>query len=411
MYTLHNNMLLSNLALLALGCSPFASAASSSNNNNKVQSYNAIDFTNVGFAGTYTPVKALKNVDSSDCTCEVGEATWFSGHNAPLNEALSVHFRGPLVLHQFAYYTTDVYITNQNWSGGVWDRRAYYDASSQTAENITFLTNAGDNSTCLGKALAYADTDGVTKADKTSVLKADNKITSDQEFAIFSNVSCPSSGYNKACGVYRDGIPAYHGFDGETKMFLFEFEMPTETQENSTSFKFYDMPAIWLLNAHIPRTSQYPSNANCSCWASGCGEFDIFEVMNGTEKNHLYSTFHTFQGIEDLGTGIQSYGYIPRNTSGTMKGGLVYFTNGEMSVFVSDDTTFDSSISGSTMDKILAGISNDEVYSTELAEISATAPSSSSSKSNGFSLYESANGSLWYYAFTFFTSVAHVLLF
>ena len=41
-----------------------------------------------------------------------------------------------------------------------------------------------------------------------------------------------------------------------------------------------DMPAIWLLNAQIPLTSQYGTNADCSCWTSGCGEFDLFEVLD-----------------------------------------------------------------------------------------------------------------------------------
>lgn len=41
-----------------------------------------------------------------------------------------------------------------------------------------------------------------------------------------------------------------------------------------------DMPAIWLLNAQIPHTSQYGTNPNCSCWTTGCGEFDLFEVLN-----------------------------------------------------------------------------------------------------------------------------------
>ena len=41
-----------------------------------------------------------------------------------------------------------------------------------------------------------------------------------------------------------------------------------------------DMPAIWLENAQIPLTSQYGTNPECSCWTSGCGEFDIFEVLD-----------------------------------------------------------------------------------------------------------------------------------
>lgn len=41
-----------------------------------------------------------------------------------------------------------------------------------------------------------------------------------------------------------------------------------------------DMPAIWLLNAQIPHTVQYGTNPNCSCWTTGCGELDLFEVLD-----------------------------------------------------------------------------------------------------------------------------------
>lgn len=41
-----------------------------------------------------------------------------------------------------------------------------------------------------------------------------------------------------------------------------------------------DMPAIWLLNAQIPHTSQYGTNPHCSCWSTGCGELDLFEILN-----------------------------------------------------------------------------------------------------------------------------------
>ncbi len=40
------------------------------------------------------------------------------------------------------------------------------------------------------------------------------------------------------------------------------------------------MPAIWLHNAQIPLTSQYGTNPECSCWTSGCGEFDLFEILD-----------------------------------------------------------------------------------------------------------------------------------
>lgn len=52
-----------------------------------------------------------------------------------------------------------------------------------------------------------------------------------------------------------------------------------------------DMPSIWLLNAQIPLTSQYGTNGNCSCWKSGCGEFDIFEVLDHG-SHRCKSTLH-----------------------------------------------------------------------------------------------------------------------
>ncbi|CAI4061372.1 hypothetical protein N7582_001877 [Saccharomyces uvarum] len=373
------------------------------------QSYQKLDFTNVGFAGTYTSVKKFTDITNNEtCACEVGDKQWFSGVNAPLAEYLSVHFRGPLKLKQFAFYTSTGFTVNNNRSSSDWSRSAYYDSSSKTADNVTFLNHEGDASPCLGNALSYASSNGTGAASSATVLADDTLISSNEEYIIYSNVSCPKSGFDKDCGVYRSGIPAYYGFGGITKMFLFEFSMPTETETNSSSIGYYDLPAIWLLNDHIARTSQYPTNANCSCWASGCGEYDIFEAMNGTEKNHLYSTFHTFQGIEDLGTGIQSYGYIARNTTGTMKGGVVFDSSGNVVSFISDDTTFDQTISADTVNGLLAAISEDETYSSQLMSISATAPSTTS-KSNGISLTKMQNG-VWYYMMAIFTAFTQVFL-
>ncbi|CUS24701.1 LAQU0S18e02300g1_1 [Lachancea quebecensis] len=373
-----------------------------------VQAFQKIEFTNVGFNGSFTPVKSIKNANSDSASCSVGDAEWFTGSNAPISAGVSVHFRGPLTLHKFAFYNSSSFIVGDNRTSSEWNRVAYYDASAQTADNVTFLTNAGSNSSVLGKALTFATSNGTGASSSANVLAENTLLSSDDEFSIFSNITCPKSGASKSCGVYRSGIPAYHGFSGVTKMFLFEFEMPTETKSNS-SFKYYDMPAIWLLNEHIPRTSQYPTNANCSCWASGCGEFDIFEVMNGTERNHLYSTFHTFQGIEDLGTGIQAGGYISRDTSSTMKGGVVFDAKGNTVVFLSNSTSFNETITPQTLNGLVENFSSDESYSTQLASISATLPSTTS-KSNAFSLFEKRAGNLWFYFFTFVTSVAHTLL-
>lgn len=61
-----------------------------------------------------------------------------------------------------------------------------------------------------------------------------------------------------------------------------------------------DAPAWWFLNAAIPRILQYGNDRNnipCSCWSTGCGEFDAFEVLgNGDER--AKSTMHRQGNLE-----------------------------------------------------------------------------------------------------------------
>lgn len=71
------------------------------------------------------------------------------------------------------------------------------------------------------------------------------------------------------------------GFSGHDLTLLFEFQMPHDSSA--------DQPALWLLNARIPQTQQY---GPCSCWKSGCGEFDVFEVLAPGDAK-CKSTFHS----------------------------------------------------------------------------------------------------------------------
>ncbi|AAS52555.2 AEL130Cp [Eremothecium gossypii ATCC 10895] len=335
--------------------------------------YHSIDFLNVGFTGSYSPVSTLKAVESKQCRCETGPRVWFSGATAPIDEPLSVHFRGPLKLHRFAYYTSEHFVLDQQASGS-WQRGAYFDAASRTRQNAVFLTRAGAHSECLGKALTYAAEDGVSRSDRPATLSKHASLSSDQEFAIFADDPCPESGIGNACGVYRKGIPAYHGFAGATKMFLFEFEMPAETLAPHPKFEFYDLPAIWLLNARIPRTAQYPNNADCSCWASGCGEFDVFEAMNATESYHLYSAFHTFQGIDDVGSGIQPPAFFERRPRGVMRGGVIFDSVGHVRVFMSDAVSFERNISSAKLASMMYRLQLSTPYKLVLPNVTAVRP-------------------------------------
>ena len=132
------------------------------------------------------------------------------------------------------------------------------------------------------------------------------------------------------------------GFDGADKVVLIEFSMPMDGKSGFNG----DMPAIWMLNAQIPRTLQY-GNAACSCWESGCGEFDIAETLN-SGSTYLKSTLHT-------NTPGGSSDYILRPFSGTMKLAVVFSSASTIQVQVlANGTDFSSSLTLRDIDDMCA---------------------------------------------------------
>lgn len=436
----------------------------------------AVVYSNVGYSGSY---KDVTNMDEDSCEC-TQESVSFSGSNSPLDEELSVHFRGPLKLLQFGVYypgsgsssssnkkrdvaedeactttkhihhahkreaavkvvevtqtvfvdangnlvtnegTTEITSTpaeeatssaadtsdyqtidkkisttsssssssssstdstttlasssgsgsgsssgsssssssstssqstssSTSSSSSDWNRVAYYEPGSTT--NVTFLnTNGGSGSgtwsSCFGNSLSYAASNGVDGASSANAL---NEVTlkSDEEYCIFSGSECSGD----SCGYYRSDIPAYHGFGGNSKIFVFEFEMPHDSSTSGASNP--DMPAIWLLNAKVPRTLQY-GNSKCSCWSTGCGELDLFEVLTeGQEK--LISHLHDGQGSDGSSNGGGgSQDYFARPTSGSFKGAAIFTSDGTIHVVqVDDDSDFGSGLDSSTVNSWL----------------------------------------------------------
>jgi len=150
---------------------------------------------------------------------------------------------------------------------------------------------------------------------------------------IFTSTSCSDG----LCGYYRPGSVAYHGFSGASKLFLIEFGMPLNTAGGNA-------PAIWALNALIPRTQQY---GGCNCWGNtqGCGEIDLFETLTAGETR-LISSFHGTQATTDPD-------YFVRPTSGTMKAAII-MTPGQLVIKVlSDSFSFDAALT----DAQIAGLS------------------------------------------------------
>lgn len=81
--------------------------------------------------------------------------------------------------------------------------------------------------------------------------------------------------------------------------------MPNDVSSNDYTPN-NNLPAIWALNAKIPRTSQYALKPNnpCSCWKSGCGELDLFEVIKDAPQ-YCKTHYHSSQG--GLGGGCPDY--------------------------------------------------------------------------------------------------------
>ena len=101
-----------------------------------------------------------------------------------------------------------------------------------------------------------------------------------------------------------------------------------------------DMSALWALNGRIPRTMQY---GDCSCWMTGCGEADIYEVLAPGDTK-CKSTFH-------LANGAGSSDYFDRPVDQFIKVAVVFDEAGA-SVSIKklpDDTDFSEGLSAATV--------------------------------------------------------------
>lgn len=130
------------------------------------------------------------------------------------------------------------------------------------------------------------------------------------------------------------------GFAGD-KIFMAEFQMPLSGSSDGLN---PDMPAFWLLNSKVVNTQQYDA---CSCWATGCGEWDIHEVLT---KGAMTGCASMHMGKNFAGTPSQTF---DRPTTKTMKMAAIV-SNGVAHIEVLDDAmTFDKVIQGSTINGFL----------------------------------------------------------
>ena len=227
-------------------------------------------------------------------------------------------------------------------STGGWGRQGYYDSSSG-AEGLVFLNHNGGSGSgvfdyTFGNSLSYASSDGCSGSSAAQNL-SDTTLPSSAEVVIMTDNECSGDD----CGYTRTGTVAYHGFDGPSKAFFFEFTMPDSGETATSEYDPVNMPAIWMLNAQIPRTLQY-GQADCSCWTSGCGEFDIFEVL-APGDTRMKSTLHG-----NIAGGDSDY--FDRPQSGSMKGALVLYNNNIHIKVLDNSTEFGSTMAADIINEI-----------------------------------------------------------
>ncbi|RDI89863.1 hypothetical protein Vi05172_g195 [Venturia inaequalis] len=233
---------------------------------------------------------------------------------------------------------------------GDWSQMAYFNSDEKRSNGVTFLNNRGGQGsgvwdTKFGNSLSYASADSKRGAASPEIFNG-NLGSGLDEIAIFSDVACEKSG---DCGYSRPGAVAYKGFAGAQKAFFFEFKMPND----GTSGWNQNMPAIWALNAKVPRTQQYGA---CSCWDSGCGEIDIFEVLD-PGNTRCKSTVH---GLVQGG----SSDYFVRPTASFKKVAVIFDNNNVMIRELPSDFNFSAGISAAKITELAShGVEASSVFS------------------------------------------------
>ncbi|KAL8916142.1 MAG: hypothetical protein Q9208_008679 [Pyrenodesmia sp. 3 TL-2023] len=264
---------------------------------------------------------------------------------------------------------------------GSWSRQAYYNADAGSSDGFTFLNHFGgtlgkpgtaDGGPAFGASLSYASSDGKCAAASSQVLH-NQVIEDDVEVIVLSNKTCDdgSCGYTRPGGVaYRESLTlpgcateftltdGLDGFAGDRKLFLMEFSMPAT---GKTGFNA-DMPGIWLLNAQIPLTSQYGTNSNCSCWTSGCGEFDLFEILD-TGNFRCKSTLH-------MAPAGGSSDYFQRPENHTIKAAVLFMGSNQSAriQILDDNQMFGESLAAEVIDAIAGNDSKSQSSVFRLVE-------------------------------------------
>ncbi|CAM9655367.1 unnamed protein product [Discosporangium mesarthrocarpum] len=333
--------------------------------------------TNVGGSGNYEDVVQISEggfpCPDVDAAC-VKEDVCVSGSLAPFDEEVSLVFRGPMNIHNIAWYEGDEssLTRTSRWK-------------PTKSVNTIFMKNlgglegcAGSWTPCGGNTQTYADSTGVGCAKEPTQFTG--KLQGDMEVNMMTSEECASQ---SQCGYYRGvGMRGWAGGPDGTKMVVFQVDMPHCGEEGFDSCA-YDRPAIWALNAKILRTTQYGCNCRSGSGGNGgCGEFDVLEAIVGFEySDMLFTSVYDFKGTgrapDDL--------YFPRPMSPTHYAAIFRGSNDSyLEVVQLDDWDYSEkeiSQSGSLLDGLRDQASGPyDIYGVDSREVDSCGDSDMCSK-------------------------------
>ncbi|CAN9132778.1 unnamed protein product [Alternaria alternata] len=227
-----------------------------------------------------------------------------------------------------------------------WSRIAYYTSTAPAqATGLSFMANLGDPQNAFGNSLSYVTPRGDKVAAESLPFNGMLQ-TSETEIVVLSDKECDAD-----CPYWRPNATSHYGWSGSSKAFFIEFQMDHYANLGTDQGMLSDAPAYWFLNAAIPRILQYGNDRNnipCSCWSTGCGEFDAFELLSsGAER--AKSTIHRQGNLEGGDSN-----YFSRPVGQTMKFAVVWHYPHITALVLDDKFDFSQSMSDDAMKKLVA---------------------------------------------------------
>jgi hypothetical protein len=196
----------------------------------------------------------------------------------------------------------------------------------------------------FGNSLSYVTSNGARVASVSTPFDGTLE-TSELEMAVFSDRDCDHD-----CDYWRPNATSHFGWSGSSKAFFIEFQMDHYQNQGSDQGMISDAPAWWFLNAAIPRILQYGNDRNnipCSCWSTGCGEFDAFEVFgNGEER--AKSTLHRQGNLEGGDSN-----YFQRPVGRMLKFGVVWHYPHITALVLNDSFDFTTSLTDEQIQQLV----------------------------------------------------------